>query len=138
MKRVYQPPPKTCTKEERGDFWFKVVADQKNSGMGSVKFSRLHGLKHSTFKNYLHAARKIKYQHGADKSDPLKAVDKAESVTKFIPLQIVTDVANKASINTVVQEIKFIFKNDHELILSPSIPEVCLLSIIKMVAGLEC
>jgi len=142
----YQIPSESCTNQERRDFWAKVVIDQKASSMSLVKFCQLHGLKFSTFKGYLYPKRNTKTRHSAKNSDRLRSARKDKDTAKFIPLQIATDAINRYPKNEVVDDnnngnnrvtdIKVIFKNNHKLILSPSLPEAHLLSIIKIVAEL--
>jgi hypothetical protein len=138
MQTTYQIPSESCTNQERRDFWAKVVIDQKTSGLSLVKFCQLHGLKFTTFKGYLYPRRSTKIHRSTNKSDQLKSIRKTKDVAKFIP--IVTNVTNKQpknkTIDNEVKEIKFIFKNDHKLVLSPPITEAYLLSIIKIVTEL--
>ena len=141
MENLYQIPSKSCSNSKRRAFWDRVITDQSASGLSLVKFCQLHGLKFSTFKGYKYPKRKAKPRRSTSYRNRLSNIRKDKNTAKFIPLQIATKVSTIESpkaIDNKVTEIKIVFKNDHKLILPPTITETYLLSIIKIVAELRC
>ena len=143
MEDLYRIPSKSCSNLKRRAFWAKAIVDQSVSGLSLVKFCNLHGLKFSTFKGYKYARKKIKaVRCNTNDYNKLIGIQKDTTVAKFIPLQITADVATnkypKKEIADEAAEIKIVFKNNHRLFLPSTLTEIYLLSIIKIVAELQC
>jgi len=144
MENLYQTPSESCSSSERWDFWVKVIADQSTSGISTKKFCKLHQLKYTTFKGYKYKRKKKKINRSnASNKSVVKNIQSDNCSNKFVQLQIATEVpVNEHYKNEPVcneaSEIHIVFKNKHKMILPSSLTETHLLSIVKIVAELQC
>ncbi len=128
MKDIYKEPSESSSDHEHRGFWSRVLADQKASGIGMRNFCQQHQLNFSRFAYWKYKKKKIK------------------SANKLVPLQITSDLPapvkeypkDKVVIDDEAVGTEIVFKNGHKLILSSTTEETNLLSIIKMVAELQC
>jgi hypothetical protein len=141
MEGLYKIPAESCSDLELRTFWASIVAAQSTSGMSIAKFCHMHGLRFLTFKDYKY--RRLNPEAALNDGNRVKSIQKDKDMPKFIPLQIATAVSfNKypknEAVDAEIAEIKIVFKNNHKLIIPATITGAHLLSIIKMVAELQC
>ena len=110
-------------------FWEHLVLEQKASGKTMKAFCCEHQLSLATFKAYKYGYRGQKKKY--DLTDKQK-----ESISKFIPLQIIAS-NEQVSSSTKNNDIKIVFKNGHSVIVSALDLEAAFF-IIRKVAGLSC
>ncbi len=138
MNNTYQVPSRFLDEHEEKKFWSKIMADQKRSGMGMSQFCQLHQISFPRLTYWKYTKRKKRSLSKQKKS--LNNVRQDTDPNKFVPLQITSNLPFNEHDKEIGKDenvmTKILFKNGHKLILSSSIKEVHLLSVIKMLSRL--
>jgi len=142
MENIYQAPSESCNVVELQNFWAKAVDDQITSGIGAERFCQQHQINFSQFHYWKYSKIKPNSSSNNGVSQP-RSKQHDKDAAKFIPLQIAANVSSndlntEDAVDSQDKKIEIVFKNNHRMILPPTVSETSLLLLIKAVGELRC